>query len=64
MRAECRQMFFLETAAGMLAADQITLIEDHPDDDGPWPIHYRYGAEIRVTSADGDLVRDLLAAQP
>jgi hypothetical protein len=52
---------FLQTNDGLLSVDQITLIEDYPDPPATdWRIHYRYGTEIRVTTADGEHVREVL----
>ena len=55
---------FLATADGMLGRRAIVLIEDYPDDGADWRIHYAYGSEIRVTSADGELVREFLNSAP
>ena len=54
---------YLQTEAGLLSSRAIFLIEDHPDDGAAWPIHYAYGSEVRVTTAEPDLVREFLEAQ-
>jgi hypothetical protein len=54
-------MQFLTTNDGLVAGHAIVLIEDHPENGGPWPVHYRYGGEIRKTTAEEDHIKEFLS---
>lgn len=55
---------FLRTYDGLIAVDQVTLIETPPTETPngtPYMVlHYRYGTEMRTTRVHPDYVRTLL----
>ncbi len=56
---------FLQTEVGLVSRHAIILIEDHPiNDSAEWPVHYQFGSEVRVTTADPDLIREFTRDHP